>query len=73
MTHDVITVGPLANLSLVSLFEDAAVRRVPVVEDGRLLGLLARRDVLRALSHLGEAPVAHGREPQEIAATRSAL
>ena len=74
MTHDVISVGPQADVfRLVSLFEDAAVRRVPVVEDGRVLGLIARRDLLRALSHLGEAPIAHGRAPQEIAATRSAV
>jgi CBS domain-containing protein len=74
MTRDVISVDPETDVfTVISRFEDAAVRRLPVVADGRVIGLIARRDALRALSHLGEARVVHGREPQEIAATRSAV
>lgn len=74
MTREVISVEPTADLfRILSIFEDNAVRRVPVVEDGRVVGLITRRDLLRALSHVGEARVAHGREPRDIAAGRSAV
>jgi len=47
MTKDLITVGENALLSdVVSLFVMHRIRRLPVVRDGRLVGLIARRDVL---------------------------
>jgi CBS domain-containing protein len=50
MTRDVITVDvndPLSRVADVCIVH--RVRRVPVMQNGRLVGLIARRDVLRTL------------------------
>lgn len=57
MTTELHTVGPndpvnkVADLCLIH-----RVKRVPVIEDGRLLGSISRRDVLKAL-YEAEAPI----------------
>ena len=51
MTHDVITVSadePLADI--VALMEERRVKRVPVLEGDRVVGVVSRADLLRALS-----------------------
>ncbi|HEX2475154.1 MAG TPA: CBS domain-containing protein [Lacipirellulaceae bacterium] len=56
MTRDVITVDvndPLSRVADVCIVH--RVRRVPVMQNGRLAGLIARRDVLRALAGKGAA------------------
>jgi CBS domain-containing protein len=56
MTRDVITVDVNDSISRVAdLCIVHRVRRVPVMQDGRLAGIIARRDVLRALV---ESPLA---------------
>lgn len=50
MTTEVRTVDPKADVSDVArLFVDERLRSVPVLEHGRLAGIVSRRDVLRAL------------------------
>jgi len=50
MSAPVDTVGPDENLVDVAVrFTRSRYRRFPVVEAGRLVGIIARRDVLRAL------------------------
>jgi len=56
MTRDVMTVGEQALLSdVVSLMIAHRIRRVPVVREGRVVGLLTRRDLLRYAIEDGQA------------------
>jgi CBS domain-containing protein len=53
MTRELIFVSPEAPLSeVVSLMETRHVKRLPVLEQGRLVGIVSRADLLRALSRL---------------------
>ncbi|WP_029075281.1 CBS domain-containing protein [Kaistia adipata] len=58
MTRDVVTVRADATLDdVVGLMIKHRVKRLPVVEDGRLVGIIARSDLLRALlSSLSSEP-----------------
>ena len=50
MTQRVICVSPETELAEVAtLFVVHRIRRLPVVQDGRIVGIIARRDVLRYL------------------------
>lgn len=56
MTRDVLTVGEQTLLSdVVSLMIAHRIRRVPVVSEGRVVGLLTRRDLLRYAMEDGQA------------------
>jgi len=59
MTRDVVTIGgdaPLA--SLVKLMEAHRIKRVPVVSRGRVVGIVTRADLMRALLTVLERPPA---------------
>ncbi len=59
MTRHVITVTPDTPIGRVAqLLEEEHIKRVPVVEDGRLVGIISRADLLRAIASREEAPAA---------------
>jgi CBS domain-containing protein len=67
MTRDVVCVTPAEPIvQLVALFRDHGIRRVPVVTDGQLVGVVSRHDVLKAIS-MGRDTVAEGDEALQLA------
>jgi CBS domain-containing protein len=57
MTHDVVTVAdttPIAEIA--QLLEARRIKRVPVMRDGRLVGIVSRRNLLQALASRLSAP-----------------
>jgi len=64
MTRELETVAPTTDLlALADRFIHGRHRRLLVVEDGRLVGLIARRDLVRGLAALEHARD-HARDPQ---------
>jgi CBS domain-containing protein len=50
MTHDVLTVSPDTELSeIASLLERRRIKRVPVVDQGKVVGIVSRANLLRGL------------------------
>lgn len=48
MTREVRTLGPTASLDeAANIFCEKRIRRIPIVDHGRLLGIVARRDLIR--------------------------
>jgi CBS domain-containing protein len=67
MTKDPHTVTPSASLAEVArLLEDHGIKRVPVVENGRLVGIVSRANLLRGLV-TAEAPGDVTTDDREIA------
>lgn len=66
MTREPWTVSPSDDLGVAhDVLGTANVRHLPVVEDGKLVGLLTQRDWLRASANLPEA-LARGRKVAEV-------
>ena len=62
MTRDVVSVAPDTPLAEIArLMETHGIKRVPVLRDGRLAGIVSRRNLLQALaSRLASPPVTSG-------------
>ncbi len=51
MTRNVVTVGELATLGeIADLMETHRIKRMPVVDGGKLVGIVSRADLLRVLA-----------------------
>ena len=51
MTKNVISYGPDTDMGeLVQCFSTKRLRRVPIVEDGKVVGVVSRRDIVRYIS-----------------------
>jgi CBS domain-containing protein len=71
MSPGVIAVGRAAPLAeIADLMEERHVRRVPVVEDGKVVGIISRANLLRAFASLPTEPAVTGADDTAI---RSAL
>jgi CBS domain-containing protein len=59
MTRDVITIAETAGLDeIADLLETRGIRRVPVVRDGKLIGIVSRANLVRALAAAKTKPSA---------------
>lgn len=57
MTAPVISIGPETDLAeVVALMESRRIKRVPVIEQGRLVGIVSRGDLVRALDWMLPKP-----------------
>jgi len=66
MTSHVMVISPKASISdAVRLMEQNDVKRLPVVSDGRLVGIISRSDLMRAISQSSQ-PLSATTEDAEI-------
>jgi nucleotide-binding universal stress UspA family protein len=64
MSHPAMTIDESTPLSAaIHLFRERRFRRLPVAREGRLVGILARADVLRAMAAQWQATVGDGSRP----------
>ena len=72
MTRDVISVSRDASLAdIADLMEQKRIKRVPVLEDGKLVGIISRSNLLRAFS--SQQPGASAEVAADDATVREAL
>jgi CBS domain-containing protein len=72
MTRKVVSIDPATPLeTLVGLMEKHRIKRLPVVENGRIVGIVSRANLLSALAHL--APLAPKTAPADAEIRRLIL
>lgn len=68
MTANVITVEPDTPLSqIAALLEKEQIKRVPVLKQGRVVGIVSRADLLHAIITASEDQTAFGDQPLRLA------
>lgn len=61
MTRTVITASPTATMGeIADLLARHHIKRVPIVSDGRLVGIVSRADIVRALAQEPETAISSG-------------
>ena len=72
MTHEVITVKPETPLyDIATLLERNGIKRVPVVKDGKVVGIVSRANLLQALA--SRRPPIEGKIPSDAALRESVV
>jgi CBS domain-containing protein len=67
MTQDVVTITESTPLSdIATMLEEKRVKRLPVVRDGRIVGIVSRANLLRALASRAAAPPDNQRDDRTI-------
>lgn len=67
MTHDVICVGEEESLSkIATIMETRGVKRVPVLRDGKIVGIVSRSNLLQALASSAPEPGSTSASDREI-------
>jgi CBS domain-containing protein len=74
MTRQVVTANEQATLrNVVDMFDRFGIDRIPIVRDGAVVGIVARRDVLRLLGGLRPPSAGESRTDEAIAKDLDAL
>jgi len=69
MTRDVVTVSDTTELAEVAnLLETKQIKRVPVLRDGRLAGIVSRANLVRALAAAPRVPTSEGDDDRSMRA-----
>jgi CBS domain-containing protein len=67
MTRNVITAGPETPVSeIAELLESKGIKRVPIVENGKIVGIVSRANLLQALTRPAEAGKGQGADDSQI-------
>jgi CBS domain-containing protein len=57
MTREVVSIDPETTISdIARILESKGIKRVPVIQNGKLVGIVSRADVLRGLAVIGLSP-----------------
>lgn len=69
MTRDVVTVSDTTELAdIANLLETRRIKRVPVLRDGRVIGIVSRANLVRALSAAPRVPASEGEDDRGMRA-----
>jgi hypothetical protein len=68
MSSTVISADPESEVAdLAEIMRSRRIKRIPILDDGRLVGIVSRRDVLRAMSDTTQDAVARGDDAVRLA------